>query len=110
MSIDLDAQAKSDQPVEMVDLFHLNGKTYQVQGKPRVNLALKFMWQRKTVGELEAASNLLVEMLGEEAFQTLMEYEDLTPEILEQVCSAASKVAMGELETATGNSGSGPTS
>jgi hypothetical protein len=106
--LDLDAlPAREKGDVEMVDLFHLGGRTYQIPAEPRVNLALKFLWQRKTRGELDAAANLLGDMLGAEAFEALMEWPGLTVEILNQVSTAAAKVAMGQMEQAVGNSGGG---
>lgn len=106
--INLDEAPKLDNSkVEMINLFQLGGRTYQIPAKPRVNLALKFLWQRKTKGELEAAAALLGDMIGDEGFQALMEYEDLTSEILEKVCTAAATVAMGGMEQAVGNSGGG---
>lgn len=105
--LDLDAIGVPEDTGERVTLFHLNNKDYTIPKAPRPNLALKFLWQRKTVGEMEAASNLLGEMLGEEAFMALMEWEGLTSEILEKVCNAAAMTAMGQMENALGNSGGG---
>jgi hypothetical protein len=100
----------ADQPVEMTDLFSLNGVTYQVPAKPRLNLALRYLKARRESGEMEAASLLLEQMVGGEGFDALMNYDDLTPEILEQVTTAAAKLAMGGLEKSLGNSHSGPRS
>lgn len=106
--LNLDAIEKTDEPVEMVDLFHLNGRTYQIEKKPKLNIALKFLKVRRERGELEAAAELLPDMIGDEAFTALSEYEGLTTEIFEHVATAAAKVTMGGLEKALGNSGSGP--
>jgi hypothetical protein len=106
--LNLDAIEKTDEPVEMVDLFQLNGRMYQIAKKPKVNVALKFLKLIREKNELEAAAMMLPEMIGDEAFGALADYDDLTPEILNQVAMAAAKVTMGGLEKALGNSNSGP--
>lgn len=107
-AINFDTQPVSTEPVEMTDLFTLNGKTYRIPAKPRVNVALKFLRLMREKNELEAAAMLLPDMVGVEAFNALTEYEGLTDEMLAQVCQAAAKVTMGGLDKALGNSGSGP--
>lgn len=106
--LNFDEMAVDEEPVEMVDLFQLNGRMYQIQKKPRLNIALKFLKMRREKGEMDAAAELLPDMIGEEAFSALAEYEGLKPEMLQQVAMAAAKVTMGGLEKALGNSGSGP--
>ncbi len=79
-------------------LFSIDGVDYTIPARPRPNLALKFMWQTKTIGEDEAGINLLIAMLGEEGFKALSEYEQLTTEQFVQVMTIAQDVAMGSLE------------
>lgn len=87
---------------ERVPLFVIDDVTYTVPAKPRVNLALKFMWQAKTLGQDTAAMNILEDLLGTEGFQALMEYDDLTQQDLEAVIGRATKLLMGSLESVTG--------
>lgn len=79
-------------------LFSIDDVDYTIPARPRPNLALKFMWQSKTLGEDEAGMNLLIAMLGEEGFEALSNYEALTTEDFIRVMNIAQDVAMGALE------------
>ena len=94
-------------PAEMVDLFHLNGVTYQIPAKPRVSIALKYLWHAKQYGETAATGELLESLLGAEGLQALTEFDDLTPEQFEQIVTAAQTVALGALETNAGEGARG---
>jgi hypothetical protein len=85
-----------------VPLFEIDDVVYTVPAKPRVNLALKFMWQSKTLGQDTAAMNILEDLLGTEGFEALVNYDDLTPQDLEAVVTRATKLLMGSLEVVTG--------
>lgn len=89
---------KSDVDESRKVLFSIDGVDYTIPARPRPNLALKFMWQTKTLGEDEAGINLLIAMLGEEGFEALSNYEQLTTEQFVQVMTIAQDVAMGALE------------
>ncbi len=106
--IELVSGGDEDAPPEMVDLFSIDGVTYQIPSKPRVNVALKYLWQARTVGEDHAAGELLESLLGPKGFQALVEYDDLTPEQFANILGAAQKVTLGAMEAAQGNSGRGP--
>lgn len=93
---------------KMLELFSIDGKMYQIPAKPKMNVALRYLWDSKTIGEIPAATNLLVSLIGEEGFKALTEYEDLKPEEFESIMAAATKLTMGALNASMGNSGSGP--
>jgi hypothetical protein len=101
------AAPASPKVVEMMDLFELDGKTYQIPARPRVNLALKFLYKARTEGMEMAAAMLLVDLIGEEGFQALMDCDELEPDQLATIINAAQKVTMGGLEKALGESGAG---
>lgn len=107
MAINLD-EARDEQQgePEMVDLFTLNGKTYQIPKKPKVNVALKFLRNARTSGEALAADVLLEDLLGKEGYEALTGYDDLTQAQLEQVMFIAQKTVLGSLEQQ--NQGKGP--
>jgi hypothetical protein len=50
---------------------------------------------------------LLVDLIGEEGFQALMDCDELEPDQLATIINAAQKVTMGGLEKALGESGAG---
>lgn len=82
-----------------VTLFTIDETEYTVPRRPRPNLALRFMWESKTVGEDEAGMNLLIALVGDEGFQALMNYEPLTTEEFEKIMAIATELAMGALES-----------
>jgi hypothetical protein len=105
--VTIERQANQEDP-KMMDLFFIDGKVYQIPAKPKVNVALKYLWEAKTIGELPAATNLLVALIGEEGFKALTEYEDLTPDQFNSILSGATKLTLGALNQSLGNSESGP--
>lgn len=95
-------------PVEMVDLFHLDGVTYQIPAKPRVNVALRYLRTAKRDGETVATSELLEALLGVDGFEALTNYDELTPDQFAQIVAAAQKVTLGALEQHAGEGPRGP--
>lgn len=102
--IDFDSAPKNDQPTEMRDLFHLNGKTYQIPAKPRVNLALRVIKMMREHGAEAGQAMVLPDVIGLEAFDALTGYDDLTDEQMQQVVQLAMRTTMGGLEKSMGNS------
>lgn len=103
------------EPVEMVTtggavadrvpIFSIDGVAYTIPAKPRPALALRFLHNRRTVGEDDATDILLEELLGPDGYKALREYDELTTEQLKSVFTIAQKVALGALEEAmAGNS------
>ena len=92
---------------EMVDLFSIDGVTYQIPAKPRMNVALRYLWHARQHGVDRAAAELLEALLGEQGFAALVEYDDLTPEQFQAIMAAAQKVTMGALEQLSGEAGRG---
>lgn len=95
---------KDNNEAKMVDIFEIDGTTYQIPAKVRVNISLKYMRNIRKYGQEYAAGELLEDMLGEKAYEALMNYDDLTAEDLEAVMSAVQEVALGGLETTPGKS------
>lgn len=92
---------------ELVELFTLDGRVFSIPAKPRVSVALRYLWHARQYGEDRAAAELLEALLGAEGFEALVNYDDLTAEQFQAVLDAAQKVTLGALEDAKGNSGSG---
>lgn len=90
----------SDGEVERKELFSIDGTSYYIINKPRPNVALKAFWNLKTKGEEIAQMELLIDMIGEDAYQALMNYDGLTVEDLERITKIANDTAMGTLEEA----------
>lgn len=108
----VDLVSTSDGPApDLVDLFSIDGKMYQIPAKVRANQGLKFLWLAKTKDEQTAGIVMLEELVGSEGFQALMNYDQLKPEHLEQIITAVVTVLLGAVEdekdSARGKGGSG---
>lgn len=89
--------SSTDEP-EMVELFSIDGKPYFIPNKVRVNVGLKYLHQVRTTGDAAANSWLLEALLGEEGYQALLDYDDLTAEDLERVQAVAVEIVLGRSE------------
>lgn len=87
----------------VVVLFEIDGTEYTVPARPRANISLQFMRDLRSVGENIAVANMLTALLGEDGFNALADYEDLTMEQMKQVIDVAQRLIFGELNAATGN-------
>ena len=96
--IELTRSGEGESP-EMVDLFSIDGKTYQVPAKPRVNVALQYLTLSREHGEQMAQMMLLEKLLGPEGYKALSEYDELTPEQLREVSDFAAKLTLGAVES-----------
>jgi len=93
--------------VERVELFSIDDVTYTIPNKVRVNVQLKYLYTLKTEGEMAATYEVLHELLGDDGYQALMNYDDLTEEDFNDVVQVAQKIVMGESEgKAQGKTGS----
>jgi hypothetical protein len=86
---------------ERVPLFTIDDETYTVPAKPGANVTLKFLDElRRTGNEMFAALSLLETMLGKEAYQKFLDWEELEDdqlsEVLEQVVALAMKRVEGD--------------
>lgn len=100
----------TEEKADMVDLFSIDDKVYQVPAKPRVNVALKYLTNVKELGNAVAEMQLLEDLLGEEGYRALSEFDGLTAADLSAVSEAAARLVLGALEDAgegNGESGSG---
>lgn len=94
-------------PPDLVDLFSIDETTYQIPAKPRVNIALRYLWHAKQHGEDRAAAELLEALLGPAGFEALVNYDDLAPGDLEKIMEVATKHTLGALDDIKGKSGRG---
>ena len=80
---------------ESVELFRIDDTPYTVQRRPRVNVSLRYLKMARTQGQETAIAYLLEAMLGEDGYEALCNYDDLTPEQFETVVKAAQDIALG---------------
>jgi hypothetical protein len=87
-----------DQPEDRTDLFEIDGQMYTIATKPKVNTALRYMHIARTQGTEAGIDYMLGVLLGDEAYEALMSFDDLTQEQLEQVITIAGKIMQGAVE------------
>lgn len=102
MSEKIELTTGTEEEVEQLELFSIDGKSYGIPNKPRLNVALKTLKLLRTQGEDAASAYMLEAVIGEAAFEALTDYEDLTPETFQAIIMAAQKVVFGGLEAPKG--------
>lgn len=80
------------EPAEMVTIFHLDGKDYQIPAKPGPAVVLRYMKEARKIGEAQAGFNVLNAMLGDEALEALSESQDVTDEDISKIYEIVTKV------------------
>lgn len=88
----------SKAPAKQVELFELDGKSYTIPDKPRVNLGLKVMRKIAQEGESIGNAYMLEELLGVENYEALLDFDDLTTEDFTTIVGLASEIVFGGLE------------
>ena len=83
-------------------IFTLNGVEYTIPEELSPRVFLKYMWDKRSGSEF-ADMDLLVAVLGEDAYKALMNYEDLTKEEWEQITEIIKEYAAGTLEESAKN-------
>lgn len=93
---------------DLITIFELDGHEYKIPARPSVALVMRFLRQArdKRIGPDRAIENLLVALLGQDAFDALAESPDVTEEDVADVFTIVSHVAFGavkKLVDASGN-------
>lgn len=83
---------------ETVDIFELEGETYSIPKKPRANVLLRYMREVREEGEEKASSRLLESMLGEEAYEALLNCDYLTVDDFQAIMLEVQQHVMGQVE------------
>jgi hypothetical protein len=92
---------------ERVPAFSINGITYSINVRPLTNAGLRYVHLARTKGNEHAIDFMLTTLLGEEGYEALMDYDDLTEEDLKAVVEGASKIMAGTLEAPKGKPSKG---
>lgn len=99
--------AKSAAPEKRVPAFSINGKVYSLLTNPRLNQGMRFVHIARKQGSEQAADFMLEVLLGEDGYEALMGFDDLTEDDLEAIMNAATRVMAGAVETPKGASQNG---
>jgi hypothetical protein len=86
----------------MVDLFSIDGTVYQMPVKIGAGIALGYMKLVRTHGQEAAMGWAMEKVLGTDAYDALINCEDLDPEDLEAVMSVVHDNVMGAVEAGKG--------
>jgi len=87
---------------ERVPAFSIDGKTYCISTRPKVNKALRYLHISRTQGPDAGIDFMLGELLGEEGYEALMNFDQLTEEQLKDVVTIASRIMTGAVEVPKG--------
>lgn len=100
--LDLDARQEEAASLsdERVEVFTLNGVTYDAPAKPPASLALKFLaFQRDHSDEVDLSMQwLITTMMGAQAYEALMDFEGLDPIQLMTVFQVCAELVLGAIE------------
>jgi hypothetical protein len=91
---------------EMVDLFSIDGTVYQMPVKVGASIALGYMKLIRTHGQEAAMGWAMERVLGEDAYNALIDCPELDTDDLEAVMSVVHDNVMGAVEAGKGK---GPT-
>ena len=103
--LDLDAMPQTID-VETVHLFTLNETDYYVPLEPPARVSLKYLRMARE-DAAGAQGWLLEQLLGEDAYTALMEWEGLTTDILVRLLNVVHKLAIDATEGVKGPLGRG---
>ena len=89
---------KNDEDAATIVLFRLDGKEFRVPAEPKPVVALRYLHGIRKHGPDVAAADLLAALLGEEAWDALVEYDDLTPDEFQAILQAVHSLVAGVME------------
>lgn len=99
IAINFDARPKREEGAdERIPVFYLDGVEYTIPKRVNMSIGLRFIRDRAKYGSDVAIVNLMEEMLGQEAYEALLNYDGVTEEDFEQITMILSRAAMGKLE------------
>lgn len=83
---------------QRVPAFSIDGTEYSISTRPPVNKALRYLHISRTQGPDAGIDFMLGVLLGEEGYEALMNFDQLTEEQLKNVVTIASKIMTGAVE------------
>lgn len=98
--------SKTVDDADVVKIFSIDDTDYYVPREPRANVTLKYLRMART-DPANAQGWLLEQLLGEESYTALMEYEALTKEELLHVLAIVEKLANDAAGATSGPLGRG---
>ena len=99
--------AKNATAEKRVPAFSIDGTVYSIGTTPRLNQAMRYAHIARKQGSEQAVDYMLEVLLGEEGYEALMGFDDLTEADLEAIISAASRIMAGTVEAPKGKPSNG---
>lgn len=88
---------------DRIVLFTIDDQEFTVPAKPGMRVALKFLNQmKKTDNEMFGMLQLLEDMLGEEQYNALLDYEELTDDLVGKIAEQCVSLALGNAQETQG--------
>lgn len=82
--------------IPKVDLFSLEGKTYQIDDRVQPNVSLKYLWLIRTQGPVVADEWLGTTLFGAEAYVAYLNCSYISQEQSDAIWAEAKAIAFGE--------------
>lgn len=88
---------------DKIVLFTIDDQEFTVPAKPGMRVALKFLNQmKKSDNEMFGMLQLLEDMLGADQYEKLLDYEELTDELVGKIAEQCITLALGNAQETTG--------
>ena len=88
---------------DRIVLFTIDDTEFTVPAKPGMRVALKFLNQmKKSDNEMFGMLQLLEDMLGEEQYNALLDYEELSDELVGKIAEQCVALALGNSQETAG--------
>lgn len=88
---------------DKIVLFTIDDKEFTVPAKPGMRVALKFLNQmKKSDNEMFGMLQLLEDMLGEEQYNALLDYEELSDDLVGKIAEQCISLALGNSQETVG--------
>ncbi len=94
----IDLVTTPEAEIEQVPIFSIDGKVFTISAKPRANVGLKYLRDIRDADPIVAKANMMVAMMGEEAYNALCDFDGLTPDQLSAIENEITEKALGAVE------------
>jgi hypothetical protein len=94
--------AKNAAAGKRIPAFSVNGTVYSILTTPRLNQGMRYVHIARTKGSEQAVDYMLEVLLGEDGYEALLGFDDLTEADLEAVINAASRIMAGAVDAPKG--------
>lgn len=88
-------KSRPDVEIETVHLFSIDDEEFHIPKKVKFNVTLKALKIFEEESEVAANNFMLVELLGQEGYDALVNFEDLEEEQFNQICAIARDIVLG---------------